>query len=146
MSADWTVVGERLRGLRDGRRWTQGQVAERLVDWGITLHPSAISKIEAGERALRLDEGAAFAGLFQIDLDNLVPSPLVSSRLMEPDNLGAVVEDGEGVRWVRVAYGTWGWLPANRMLAISAKSQTEQPGYGFAELGVVRVLHEGWVE
>jgi transcriptional regulator with XRE-family HTH domain len=63
---------ERFKALRDERNWSQADVAKMLADRGISLHPTAIAKIEAGEREVKIDEAAAIAALFDVSIDALV--------------------------------------------------------------------------
>ncbi|PVB14461.1 XRE family transcriptional regulator [Mycobacteroides abscessus] len=60
------VKAERLR-----REWSQADVAKKLSDNGIQTYPTTIAKIEAGVRAIKIDEAVALANLFDITLDTL---------------------------------------------------------------------------
>lgn len=50
---------------------SQEELARRLAERGVSAHATTIAKIEAGTRAIRLDEAAEIAELFGISLDNL---------------------------------------------------------------------------
>ncbi|MGC0362916.1 transcriptional regulator with XRE-family HTH domain [Rhodococcus sp. 27YEA15] len=67
---DW--FGRRVREERELRGWTQQELAARLHDQGISLHPSAIAKIELRDverpRTIRLDEAKSLAEAFGVDL------------------------------------------------------------------------------
>jgi transcriptional regulator with XRE-family HTH domain len=72
-----TRFGQRIRQEREARGWTQAQVAARLAEEGIRLHPSAIAKIEDRRstnrpRMIRLDEAKAFATIFGATVDDLI--------------------------------------------------------------------------
>lgn len=74
--------GRRLRYERERRGWTQADVAKRLAERGITLHPTAIAKIEQRDsrrpRVIRLDEAAAIADIFGLSVnDMLKPEPTI---------------------------------------------------------------------
>ena len=63
---------ERLRSERVRRDWSQSDVAKMLSDKGIDgIYPTTIAKIEAGDRAVRIDELLAIADLFEVSLDGL---------------------------------------------------------------------------
>src|SRR5690348_16512400 len=63
----------RVKKQRDRRGWSQADMAKMLGDKGIKgIYPSTIAKIESGERAVRIDEAAALADLFEVSLDALL--------------------------------------------------------------------------
>lgn len=47
---------EKFRHLREERGWSQGELSERLADFGIDMHQTTIAKMEAGKRPLRVSE------------------------------------------------------------------------------------------
>jgi transcriptional regulator with XRE-family HTH domain len=62
------VFGRRLRELRTGIGWSQTEVSRRMNALGHQLHQTAIAKIEAGTRPLRLDEAWDLATVFNVPL------------------------------------------------------------------------------
>lgn len=65
--------GKRVKDERVHREWSQSQMAKLLSDNGVPMmHPTTIAKIEAGDRAVRIDEAAAIADLFEVSLDSLL--------------------------------------------------------------------------
>jgi transcriptional regulator with XRE-family HTH domain len=65
--------GKRVKDEREHRNWSQAQMAKLLSDNGVPMiHPTTIAKIEAGDRAVRIDEAAAIADLFEVSLDSLL--------------------------------------------------------------------------
>jgi transcriptional regulator with XRE-family HTH domain len=65
--------GKRVKAEREHRDWSQAQMAKLLSDNGIPMmHPTTIAKIEAGDRAVRIDEAAGIADLFGVSLDSLL--------------------------------------------------------------------------
>ncbi|MGA9676020.1 MAG: helix-turn-helix transcriptional regulator, partial [Mycobacterium sp.] len=63
----------RLRQGRETRKWTQAHLAELLRAKGFaSTYPTTIAKLEAGERAARIDEIVAIAELFDVSLDTLL--------------------------------------------------------------------------
>jgi transcriptional regulator with XRE-family HTH domain len=57
---------------RESRKLTMAQLAKRLQDKGLKVHPTTIAKIEYGERPAKLDEAIALADVFGMSLDALV--------------------------------------------------------------------------
>jgi hypothetical protein len=43
-----------------------------MRDRGLQVHPTTVAKIEAGERAAKIDEIAAIADIFEVSLDRLL--------------------------------------------------------------------------
>ena len=64
-----TFFARRLRARREQLGWSQAELAKALSGSGLTLHGSAIAKIEAGDRAVRIDEAVAIASALDVDLD-----------------------------------------------------------------------------
>ncbi|MGZ4563127.1 MAG: helix-turn-helix transcriptional regulator [Mycobacterium sp.] len=71
---------KRVRDERMRRGWSQSQMAKLLSDNGIGAHTTTIAKIEAGDRAVPIDEAAAIADLFEVSLDKLLGRDLGSER------------------------------------------------------------------
>jgi transcriptional regulator with XRE-family HTH domain len=67
--------GQRLRQERTRRGWTQAQVAEKLAEAGVVLHPSAIAKMETRDserpRMITLNEAMAVARIFELSIDQM---------------------------------------------------------------------------
>jgi transcriptional regulator with XRE-family HTH domain len=63
---------KRLKDERVRRKWSQSEVAKLLSDKGIHTYATTIAKIEAGDRAVRIDEAAGIADLFEVSLDSLL--------------------------------------------------------------------------
>ena len=64
---------KRVKDEREHRDWSQAQMAKLLSDNGVPMmHPNTIAKIEGGDRAVRIDEAAAIADLFEVSLDSLL--------------------------------------------------------------------------
>jgi hypothetical protein len=57
-------------------------MAKLLSDKGIGAHTTTIAKIEAGDRAVPIDEAAAIADLFEVSLDKLLGRDLGPERDM----------------------------------------------------------------
>lgn len=70
------LIGDRLRQrLRDERErhgWSQPELAAALNQRGLLCHATTIAKIEAGSRAVRVDELAVLSEIFTVSIDMLV--------------------------------------------------------------------------
>jgi len=65
-------VGRRLREYREDRKWSQRRLAEVLGANGLKLDPSAITRIERGQRDIKLHEATALASALRVKIDELV--------------------------------------------------------------------------
>lgn len=64
---------QRLIAERERRDWTQTQVADMLKQRGVPgVYASTIAKLEAGTRAVRVDELWGLADIFGISVDALI--------------------------------------------------------------------------
>lgn len=82
-----TQFRERVRRERERRDWSQAELAKLLQEKGIgSVYPTTVAKIEAGERAVRIDEATALADIFDVSVDAL----LGRSANFERDRLYAV--------------------------------------------------------
>lgn len=70
------LVGPRLRGWRQRRSLTLGELSEAT---GIS--PSTISRLEAGKRAPNLELVAPIARTLRLELDDIVPQPASDPRV-----------------------------------------------------------------
>ncbi|MBN7456298.1 helix-turn-helix transcriptional regulator [Mycobacteroides abscessus] len=61
----------KLKAERAQRNWSQADVAKLLSANGFQMYPTTIAKIEAGDRAVKIEEAIALADLFDITLDAL---------------------------------------------------------------------------
>ncbi len=66
-----TRFRETLRRERESRGWSQAHLARLLTARGLTIYPTTVAKIEAGERSARIDEMVAVADIIQVSLDAL---------------------------------------------------------------------------
>jgi transcriptional regulator with XRE-family HTH domain len=67
-----TELRNTLHRLRDSSGWSMAAMAELLGAKGITAYPSTIAKIEAGTRAVQIDELVAYAEIFDVSTDLLL--------------------------------------------------------------------------
>lgn len=64
--------GRRLRYLREEAGLTQRQLADVMRGAGYKMHQTTVAKIEAGERAVSVDEAAQLAKVLRIDLTQMI--------------------------------------------------------------------------
>ena len=174
MSGQWkaddvrlaTVNGERMlvlrgRGIFQGQWFTQGPVAGSRLSvtesWLIDEHPLVVIDPEDREQVERLLLGyAGWKGSDKVD-DNYVydmqaalrefasPTP---PRPEEPQGLGAVVEDEEGARWIKIDLHSncndWVDLGAHKWTPTNGERETIRHHY--RDITAVRVLSEGVVQ
>lgn len=71
-----TAFGALVRERRSLKQWTQDLLRRRLLDtYGIDLSKTAMSRLEQGERPIRLNEVYALAQLLDIDLRTFGRAP-----------------------------------------------------------------------
>lgn len=79
-------LGRRIRYERDRRGWSQSELADRLAEFGISLHFTAIAKMEQRDverpRAIRLDEAFALAQVFGVTVERLLEPPTDRIRVL----------------------------------------------------------------
>lgn len=92
MANDETVedrYGRNVRRFREERGVSQSELADRIGELGISLHPSAIAKIEARDaaspRSVRLNEAQAIADALDLDLRQLTGT----ARRISPEVVSA---------------------------------------------------------
>lgn len=64
--------GDMMREARQKLRWSQRQLAEALQKAGLKIDPSAITRIENGQREPKLREAVAISDILDLTLDDLV--------------------------------------------------------------------------
>lgn len=64
---------ERLRSERERRGLSQADLAKQVKSRGVlSVYPSTVAKIEAGERSVKIDEASAIADVFGMSVDALL--------------------------------------------------------------------------
>lgn len=67
---------ENMKAERERRGWSQGELAKRLRSAGLDqMHQTTVSRMEKGERPVRVDEANAIAGLFGVALVEMLAAP-----------------------------------------------------------------------
>lgn len=78
-------IAVRIKLERNARGWSTNAVSDRLNAAGYEMNPSAVWRIENGQRRVTVDDALGFAEVFGISLANLVGPPRLAShaRAME---------------------------------------------------------------
>lgn len=58
------ALGRELRRLREGRRWSQKELAEKLARYGYQWSQPTVTRAESGQRKTSFGEVMALASLF----------------------------------------------------------------------------------
>lgn len=66
-----TAFGATIRRLRHERGWSQARLAKEMAQLGVTLHPSAVAKVESGDRPVPVHEAATWARVFEMTMPEL---------------------------------------------------------------------------
>lgn len=72
------------QGVRDRRErlgWSQTRLAKELASIGMHVDGTAITRIESGERRIRLDEAWAISAVMRLPIDTFLPLSTVDLRL-----------------------------------------------------------------
>ncbi len=91
-------IGGRIRALREGRRWTQEQLGER-----VGIPAPTISRIETGSHGFTLTTAANFARVFGVSLGALFDAPRATAALTGDEE---------------VLLGIWRQIPEDRRSAL----------------------------
>ncbi|MFC9518558.1 helix-turn-helix domain-containing protein [Nocardiaceae bacterium NPDC056970] len=79
---------ENMKLLREQRGWSQGEMARQMqrAGWG-TFHQTTISRIEKGDRPVRVGEAGAIAEVLGASLGRLIDRPAVVHELTKLSSL-----------------------------------------------------------
>ena len=92
------VLAKRVEQVRKARGLTQRDVAQRLANLGVSMHQTAIAKIENGERKVTVEDALLLAAVLDVAPVNLL-LPLADNVDMALGNL--TVSSGEMREWAR---------------------------------------------
>lgn len=90
---------ERLREVRERKRWRQEDLAHRLNELGYALDRVAISKIESKQRSVKIDELMAIAFALDVSPNHLLTSYDQEARI-RVTGLTRPVVPGVARRWI----------------------------------------------
>ncbi len=85
---DYVSIGERIRGLRKQKKWTQEELAEFSG-----VEPSNISHIERAATKVSLPTLLHIANALEVTLDELVFGSLVKSRNVSVQMIDELLQD-----------------------------------------------------
>lgn len=92
--------GAMVREYRESRKWSMTEFSSKLRDAGLTnFHPTTVSRLERGERAVKLGEAYLIAQVLRCPLEELLDLPF------EPweESFSELKEWDERVEW----YAQW---------------------------------------
>lgn len=116
-------IGAAVRRLREGAGLTQAELAERLTKQGIGgIYPQTVTKIEAGQRGMKLTEGIAIARVLGVPVEWLARPEPVAER--EGALKRAVADLQASRREVEGAVGKY--LDAVRRVELQIKSSADE--------------------
>jgi transcriptional regulator with XRE-family HTH domain len=98
------LFAERLRDLREGRGWSQRDLADELERSGSPMDRAVIARIETGKRGVSLDEAILFAAVLGTSLENMiVPSDIARPGSQETFQIaGKITVPARDVRlWLK---------------------------------------------
>jgi transcriptional regulator with XRE-family HTH domain len=96
-----TILGRQLREIRESRRMTQQQLADKLAALGVNPKPAraTIARTELGERNVGLDEAFALATALDVSPMRLVLPQHEAARVAITPNLDVSPRDAR--QWLR---------------------------------------------
>jgi transcriptional regulator with XRE-family HTH domain len=78
------TAGQEIQAMRKARKWSQGELGEEMKSYGYDFNQALISRIELGQRPLRVRELVDFAKLFNVQPAALLrPYPNMSLEEVE---------------------------------------------------------------
>lgn len=90
-----------MREQRARKEWSQRRLAEELKSLGMKLDPSAVTRIENGQREPRYSEAVAIAAALQFPISVAVGTSqahdLATAATIWLDKLGQVTREGEAI-------------------------------------------------
>lgn len=90
------VFIQRVKEVRERRRWTQRDMCARLAAVGKTTDPATLARVEVGKRGVSLDDAIAYSAVLGPGLVNMVvPLDDMATVALAPD----VVVSAPDARW-----------------------------------------------
>jgi transcriptional regulator with XRE-family HTH domain len=102
------AFAENLHAYRSLRRWSQEELARRMVDLGhASWSRATVSEVERGGRTVTIDELLALAMAFGVPIGNLLDPAGLDGRATAPLDVGIwrPMPIGVASRWVRGRIG-----------------------------------------
>lgn len=121
---DDTRFAESIKRLREERGWSQGELARQLLAVGMEgFHQTTVSRIEKGERPVRLGEARALARVFDTSVDRMVAPEPREKYIRDVEELFAKV--GEDVGRLEAAVKSLTQLDMQLGEAVSTLSEVD---------------------
>jgi transcriptional regulator with XRE-family HTH domain len=86
------LVGRQVRLLRQGRGWSQQEVAEKMRAFGYKWSQATVTRLESATRPIRVNELADLAMLFSVPATQFLDSKIQELALDDLDALEHEVE------------------------------------------------------
>lgn len=90
-----SILGVKIRQLRERAGWSQADLAERLKNVGFEFHQTTVAKMEAGKRPIRVAEVFALGVVFRMPMTALLHLPLRGGELPSLAELDRQLKDIE---------------------------------------------------
>lgn len=82
-----TTFGRNVRKLREAHGLSQAEFGRRLAAFGFPMLQSTVTKLEAGRRPIRVNEGGAIAAFFDVPLRQLLGEHGLDGITVPPPSL-----------------------------------------------------------
>lgn len=124
--------GVRVRQERLRRGWRQEDLAVHVAGQGVPLHFTAFTKIEAGQKRVRLTEAAAIAAAFGVPLTFLLSSGTPSETAKELEQARTELAEAQAASDDSLARAAALWNRVQELISVLASEQAateeEEPG------------------
>jgi transcriptional regulator with XRE-family HTH domain len=119
--------GVRVRQERLRRGWRQEDLAIRVAGEGVSLHFTAFTKIEAGQKRVRLTEAVAIAAALGVPLTYLLTTGDPSETARELEQVRAEFREASAESDDALARAAALWNRAQELTAVLASEQDSRP-------------------
>lgn len=132
-----------MKRLREASQWSQGQMARRMTELGWKgFHQTTISRIEKGERPVRLGEAQGIAVALNVTVDQMIRTDAETAEGSDLERAAAAVRglyrlQGE----FNARVGTMTWLVDEARRALSGREPAEVQDDGRWLTPVVQMSH-----
>jgi transcriptional regulator with XRE-family HTH domain len=122
------VFGRRMKAERFRLGWRLEDLAARTAEHGLGLHPSAYSKIEAGQRLVRLGEAVAISRTLGIPLHFMLSESTVTEAEAELEDIKARLAQASAESDAQLQQAAWLWNEARLLQTRIARERGEEEG------------------
>ncbi len=71
-----------VREAREARGWTQVDLARHLAETGVRLDPTAITRLERGDRSVKIGEAVAIAASLGLSIEDVLRHGATMTRAL----------------------------------------------------------------